>query len=128
MPKQSKRPPSRELVQLRAALALNLRAHMAAKYGRQEPQTTAAIKVGDATGLGKNTVLRALGKGADEVDIRLDTLVRLAQHFEVTPLDLLQDYSIPTAPRTRPKPRSMARDQSKDADVDRAELRRGRGT
>lgn len=130
MPKVSKGPPPDELVQLRAVLASNLRAYITVKYGSDTPETTAAAEIGSATGLGKNTVLRALGKGGDDIDIRLDTLVRLALHFGAGPRDLLHDYGSSKAQKKVAKTRTTntARDQGVASEVGRASLhgRRGR--
>jgi hypothetical protein len=128
MSKRSKRPPPESLLNLRAALASNLRAHIAAKYGKA-PQTAAAEEIGQITGIGKNTVLRALGKGSEEADIRLDTLVRLAEHFQVSATDLLQDYGRPPAPRPRraaTNPNERARTEGTDSETARASLQQRR--
>lgn len=132
MPKRSKRLAPEPLLRLRAALASNLRAYIAVKYGRGVTETAAAADIGEATGLGKNTVLRALGKGGDEVDIRLDTLVRLALHFGAEANDLLHDYgranvsAMRGTSRTNQKENNnKARAEGKDSDAP-AELRRNR--
>lgn len=132
MPKLSKGPPPDELVGVREALSTNLRAYIRVKYGAI-PETSAAERVGKATGVGKNTVLRALGKGPTDADIRLDTLVRLAMHFGVAAQDLIHDHSKLAARALRhsdgskKKNNETARDQRISSDVDRASLQRRRG-
>jgi len=130
MPRMRKGPAPKELLQARAALAANLRAHLAANHKTRDlSETAAAEAIGRATGIGKNTVLRALGSAADEVDIRLDTLVRLAIFFGISALELLRDHSLPAvrkAPRSIERQQQPARDQRKEADVERASLHRSR--
>jgi hypothetical protein len=132
MPKVRKGPPPEELVRLRAALASNLRAYITVRYGSGVKETGAAEDIGRATGLGKNTVLRALGKGGDDIDIRLDTLVRLALHFDATAHDLLHDYGRPTAAKRKDVSAShksnneRARTEGPESEGSRASLQRRR--
>lgn len=128
MPRLPKGPAPEELIVLRGALASNLRAFITARYGSGTPETAAAEMVGKATGLGKNTVLRALGSTSDDVDIRLDTLVRLARHFDATALDLLRDYGKPTGSRKTGRTnqnKKAVRAEGKDSE-ERASLQRRR--
>jgi hypothetical protein len=124
-------PPPEELIQLRAVIATNLRAHMNITC-RGMSETAAAAAVGKASGVGKNTVLRALRKGGDEKDLRLETLVRLANYFGISAQELLIDPRIsPGRAQGRVVPghrkiQETARDQRMDAEVDRAVLRRAR--
>lgn len=96
MAKPPKGPALPELIRLRAVLAYNLRAHMGIKYGRDAKHTTIAEQIAAKTGVGKNTVLRAIRKNTKdaESDMRLDTLVRLADHFNVDAIDLLHDHGM----------------------------------
>jgi hypothetical protein len=99
-------------------------------------ETSAAIEIGRISGVGKNTVLRALGKGMTDEreagDLRLDTLVRLANFFGIGAEDLLRDHSRPMSMRGRVittrahnKHNDRARTEGKDAE-DRASLHRRR--
>lgn len=131
MPKERKEPPSEALLRLRETLARNLDAHMAANAQLQGlAETAQAMKIAELTGVGKNTVLRALGKAGgddkDRGDMRLDTLVKLADFFGTTPQQLLRD------PRSRPtldaprRERARARTEGSDSEADRAALQRHR--
>lgn len=75
---------------------------MVVRYGRDAAETVIAEDIAAKIGIGKNTVLRALGKGEEGSDLRLDSLVRLANFFGASPTDLLQDYR-------RPRPRGKHR-------------------
>lgn len=99
-------------------------------------ETAAATEIGRRSGVGKNTILRALGKGnADEKetgDLRLDTLVRIANFFGVGAEDLLRDHSRPHGARGRKstswannKHNERARTEGKEAE-ERAPLHRSR--
>lgn len=138
MAKRLKGPPPDELVQLRAALATNLRAHIAANpHMRGLPETAAAEKLGKLAGVGKNTILRTIATGADEDergDLRLDTLVKLAAFFGVSAQELLKDHSKPHAlasrriARANKKIDQQARAEGSSSEVDRAPLQRSRRT
>lgn len=125
MPRLPKGPAPEELLVLRAVLASNLRAFIVAEYGSKMSETAAAETIGKATKLGKNTVLRALGSTSDDVDLRLDTLVRLARHFNATALDLLRDYGKPAAIRRDHSRTKTARAEGMDTEK-RAALQRRR--
>lgn len=137
MARTPKGPAPEPLVDLRAALAVNLRAHMAANpQVRGMAETAAAIEIGRLTGIGKNTILRALGKGVsddgEKGDLRLDTLVRLAMFFGVSAQDLLLDHSSPGAARTHRRranntKNNSARAEGSASEVERAPLQRRRG-
>lgn len=129
MPKASKGPAPPELIQLRDSLAANLRVHMNIKHPELS-ETAAAERIGKASGVGKNTVLRAIGKGTDEGDVRLDTVVKLAIYFKVNTLDLLRDYGKPTHFQQRRARTSTARARPEGSvsEGSRASLQRGRGT
>jgi hypothetical protein len=137
MARTTKGPPPEELLQLRTALAMNLRAHMAANEAvRDMPETAAAIEIGRRSGIGKNTILRALGKGKgddeDRGDMRLDTLVKLAMFFGVAAQDLLRDHSRPRMVGTSKstsavrKEHARARTEGSNSEADRAGLHRHR--
>lgn len=137
MAKTPQGPLPEELLQLRAALATNLRAHLAANEKvRGLSETAAAVEIHRQTGVGKNTVLRALGKGGgddeDKGDLRLDTLVKLAVFFGVAAEDLLRDHSRPkmaVTPKTTSATRkelARARTEGSDSEAVRASLHRHR--
>lgn len=137
MAKRLKGPPPEALVQLRSALATNLRAHIAGNQQvRGLPETAAAEKLGKLAGVGKNTVLRTLdienAEDEERGDLRLDTLVKLASFFGVTAQDLLRDNSKPHALASRRIARAtkridqQARAEGSASEAERAELRRNR--
>lgn len=101
MPKQSKGTAPPELLKLRETLAANLRAYMVVKYGPDTADTAMAADLGSKSGVGKNTVLRALGVTPSDSDIRLDTLVRLAKNLGAAPIDLLRDHASKAPSRRR---------------------------
>lgn len=127
MPKMSKGPAPDELLQLRDALAANLRVHMNIKFPELS-ETAAAERIGRDSGVGRNTVLRAIGKGSDDSDVRLDTVVKLAIYFKVSTLDLLRDYGKPrTVQPSRPRTgHALARAEGSLSEADRAPLQRHR--
>lgn len=92
MAKESKQEATNELLDLRAALASNLRAYVTVKYGPDAADTTVAEDIQRKIGVGKNTVLRALGVAKSDSDLRLDTLVKLASYFGTSASALLQDH------------------------------------
>lgn len=135
MPKQSKGTPPAELVQLRIALAVNLRACIGTHAEtRGLAETAAAEKISKTSGVGKNTILRALRDDdvADDEknDVRLDTLVKLALYFGVSPQVLLRDpfRSKTTTDQTLParKDHARARTEGATSESDRAALHRHR--
>lgn len=136
MPRRSKGPPSAQLVRVRAALAINLRAHIAAHpVLRGLDDTPAAEELNKLTGVGKNTILRALGRvktddDDSKGDARLDILVALATFFGVRVEDLLRDHSHSShsrksAAKANNKHNESARAEGKDAE-NRAPLQRRR--
>lgn len=104
MPRQ---PATESVSNVRAALAMNLRARLAAFYPGL-PETTQADRLGKDAGIGKNTVLRMLDLRY-EGSPKLDALVRIADVVGCDVTDLLQDHGkknnkkrtkVPSAART----------------------------
>lgn len=130
MPKVPSGPIPDDVLSVRKALEINLRAYMRVTYPGMA-ETAAASIIGKASGVGKNTVLRALNKG-DYIDIRLETMVKLAMHFGVTLYDLIHDSSSAggksarKAARSPSKTQLTGRDERKEAEIERPPLQRAR--
>lgn len=100
------RSPAPEYVSdVRIALAINVRARMAAFY-QDLPETTQAERLGRQAGIGKNTVLRMLDLDY-EGSPKLDAVARIAYVFKCDVTDLLQDHSKKN--KKKPKVQSVVR-------------------